>query len=479
MFAPKFSGRDFISDPGWGANNSSASGTYNGVIDTLFGGAPTQAQPTGVFPHATIIEVLSSGRVQEVHGVGYFYNYNWGPAGWTPPGAGRSAAMGLVMTSPLGGSTWWVSPNSTDSATTIDTIRIDGGNSIYGQRGDAIPNVEPGDASHCGPHGYAPCRTWTGTASLSFTRLHADLTLSPAALPEVTPDTLVTFTVGATPGTIKGYTVDLSEIRWRWQPANSGGDTVTCESTSGTTCTHRMRGPGRMLVTAYVNGEQQQRATGGLEIHAVDSLGVQLAGSPLPTPCADDSILRRDHPELANRVMDSVLKVLWRKAKYSADTLSLARREVGGWILRINDTTYGFAPFPPDSPSGPCYVDGGDNPPANAFWEIHVHPFANGDSQYACQSKRYMTDTVKKVYGHHRTGVSGRVTPAGYVPPDTSDDYGSLAHLTVKLGREFKGIVIDADSIVTYQLSDLNETGYPRRDANFKLAGGRYRRCSY
>ena len=241
-----------------------------------------------------------------------------------------------------------------------------------------------------------------------------------------------------------------------------------------------------MVVAAYVNGEAQQRSTGGLEILVLDSMGVQLAGAPLPKNCSDDSAFKKEHPEIANRVIDSVLKMLWKKAKYSSDSLNFDRREVGGWILKINDSTYGFKEF--DAVSTPCSVyDRNPTPPANALWEIHVHPFHNGQPLNACRSKNYMIDTVKGIYMRHHSGTSGFVLPSAKSVKDSTGDYGSLARYTAMLHREIKGINIDADSIVTYQLSDLNPaTGRPRRDTtrivDFHyplLDGKKHPRCSY
>lgn len=41
---------DFVGDPNWGTNNSLASGSYEGTIDPVYGGAPAAATPLGPFP---------------------------------------------------------------------------------------------------------------------------------------------------------------------------------------------------------------------------------------------------------------------------------------------------------------------------------------------------------------------------------------------------------------------------------------------
>ena len=429
---------DFISEDDYGKRNSPQSGTYSGAIDSIFGNAPTKSNATGYFTYGTIIEVRSSGRVKEVRGVGPFYGRSWGPVGWSNAGV-RDAAMGLALTSPLGGTTWWVSTTPADAATTVDTIKVNSGISIYGQRSEAVSNVDPGDVSHCGPHGYAPCNYWSGAASLWFTRLPVSLVASPLITRIVPRDTIVTFSVRANPEVIHGSTVDLSDVRWRWVSSGIETDTTTCQASTATTCSRRLVAGGMMIVTAYANGEQQQR-----------TLNVDVDAT---IHCYEIQEMRDSFPALTDPRVDSALKKLWLDSKYSTDTLDGSRRELSGYIVRNVDSTYSFVPtvYSNSVRHGACWTDS-DPPPPNAVYPVHTHPIKENDSVSSCAGTPPPDDPKGTRYRTHDNGWqrAGR----GASGDSVSGDYGDLQYMQDNNHVSLRGLILDPDGIISYDLSD-------------------------
>ena len=55
-----------LCDPDCGARNSTVSGSYDGVIDSLYGGAPELPTPTGSFTFPTFITVRVAGTVNQI-----------------------------------------------------------------------------------------------------------------------------------------------------------------------------------------------------------------------------------------------------------------------------------------------------------------------------------------------------------------------------------------------------------------------------
>ena len=440
-------------DASWTSQNSADSGTYSGTIDSVFGAAPRNG-PQGYFPYPTIIVVHTTGSVHEVPGIGYYYNINYGPTG--NANGSHTGTVGVALTSDLGGTNRWPAYRA-DSGQTTDTIRVDAGVSISGFRAEAYIG-DPGDASHCGPSGYALCRTFVGTAGMSFQRLPAELKLASSIHGRVPMDSAITFGISADPATIAGIAVDISNIHWKWKPA-VGSDTTACTPPTALTCTFRVRTSGDIDVTAFVNGalkKQTAHVEGGI-----------ITCSQVPEVLAN-------HPELANPVMDSILRQLWDSARYSPDTLDRTRREVGGWITyNPNTHTYGFVWS--NGGGTACRLASDTTPiPQYAIAYVHVHPFRPNDSTYPCgDGDRYRDRKTGRWY-RYPGGASG------HTGKDPEYDYGALLDYKNEAGREIKGVILDASGIVTYELSDLDLNGYPKKDANGKLKNGIYHeRCSY
>lgn len=162
---------------------------------------------------------------------------------------------------------------------------------IYGFRDDA--GGQPiGDWSHCGKGGYALCWTWSGSANLSFERIHVGLVLSSSAT-AVQSGSQVIFGAGMTQETFPGnpYPVDMSELAWRWQPDDaSSTDTTPCSVYSGRSCYRTITESGTLTVSAYVNGEHQQQ-----------SRHVSVIPCPTGDPVLDDSTIRADLKSLIQR----------------------------------------------------------------------------------------------------------------------------------------------------------------------------------
>ena len=239
----------FVGDPNYASNNSSASGSYDGVIDTVYGGAPKLAIPTGTFRYPTFIQAHVSGTVNQIAAALPGDNFSHGPTA-----TADNPYMWGVMAFQSGGGIWW----ATDTATTLRVVTT-----IFAFRNDA-GGQPTGDYNHCGWAGYALCWSWAGAAHFDFTRIHVDLTVSPTEIGHAPSDTTVTFTAGMGQTYFPGnpYPVDMSELEWHWIPsaANSADTLVDCTTVSGSSCTRVITESGTMYMSAYVNGEQQQKS---------------------------------------------------------------------------------------------------------------------------------------------------------------------------------------------------------------------------
>jgi hypothetical protein len=237
---------DFLGDGDWGANNSAASGSYDGTIDRVYGGAPPAAQALGPIVYPTFITANVSGQVQQVPGA--VQGSNIVREAWSTNDPAFWGSMGFRSN----GDVWWpVGPSAILRVVApIAPFRNDAG----GQ--------PTGDWSHCGWAGYALCWTWAGTAHFDFQRIHVDLTLARSPDTTVWQGTAATFTAGMSQTTFPGnpYPVDMSALQWRWISDSTASDSVACQSTSGKTCTHVFTSSGTMYTAAYVNGEAQQKS---------------------------------------------------------------------------------------------------------------------------------------------------------------------------------------------------------------------------
>jgi hypothetical protein len=350
--------------------------------------------------------------VQQVQGAGYFYNYWWGPLGRVDHGA----AMGVKFGSSLGSAIWWPRRPQVDSMNTVDTVKFNGGISIYGLRADAL--AQPvGDATHCGK-GYALCWSWTGAGNMTFTRIHVDRTLTQSSADTVWVDSTIVFTADKRVASIAGNTVDMSDVKWRWVPDDPATqDTVPCSAT-GLTCTRAMTYAGTMFVAAYVNGEQQEKS-------------VHLGRSRrLPRRCVDIPGMSTDFPEIANPVMDSVMKKLWRESNYASNIPQANRHERGGWIILTNGV-YSFQQM--TDPGTPCSLLVTEAP-AGAVAFIHTHPWKKGE------------------YG---LGTCPTWTSPSYQGKLDGPDLNILLIQRLRSGRVLRGYFIDEDHMLVYKESPI------------------------
>ena len=431
--------QNYFSDlSGFGSLNSPATGTWSGMLDESDGSSPAGPTPIGVFNLPTFIEVTLTGSVQEVPGPAPFGNGHWGPTGR----ANHDASVGIIFTSAVGGSTWWPRNVPDSDAPAIDTVRFDGGISIFGIR--AAAQAQPiGDATHCGTGGYALCRTWTGSAGISFRRLDAKLTLTRTPGGVVDAGSQVTFTAGADPSAINGTPIPISKVRWKWRSIYpSAGDTVTGCAIDVNPCTRVMQTPGRMFVSAYVNGVEQEKEV---------QVRVNRSGRPVCNiPGA---------PEISNFVMDSVMNDLWESSNYSPSTPDSLRREQGGFIIRtINgaDTTYGFKKFT-YSGTKPCSVRPDATVPAGAVAWIHTHPWKLQEPQESCDHLRIPTTT----------GFINRALNYNGEASDDDNDVAEMfgAALAPPLTDGLPGYILDVDGINKFN--------------RHKVPGVRFNRCSF
>jgi hypothetical protein len=266
---------DFLGDANWGANNSAASGSYDGTIDLVYGGAPHAAQALGPFVYPTFITANVSGQVRQVPGA--VQGQNIVREAWSTNDPYFWGSMGFHSN----GGVWWpIGPSAILRVVApIAPFRNDAG----GQ--------PTGDWSHCGWAGYALCWSWAGAAHFDFQRIHVDLTLARSPDTTVWQGTSATFTAGMGQTNFPGnpYPVDMSALQWRWISDSLPSDSVACQSTSGRTCTHVFTSSGTMYTAAYVNGEAQQKT-----IHVqlkVPKLEVTATNRVLATPGDTDTFV--------------------------------------------------------------------------------------------------------------------------------------------------------------------------------------------
>lgn len=441
---------DFTQDPQWGRSSSPNSGSWDGEVD-LWDGS-TALGPAWSFPYKTIIVVSISGDVMQADGGYTGSGIVWGPLGRSNIN-GRAGMIGYRLGSATGSSMIW-------PIRVVDTVVVQ--NDMQPVRAavdGAQPNQYPNPFS-CGTYNNQTprwaCYSYPGTAHLEFSRPQVDLTLSPsAAETEVVRGATMTFTAGLSIATIKGIAVDLSALSWRWIPDMASGDSATansaCTSAVGRSCTMTIETSGTLFVSAYVNGQHQQK-----------SAHVTVNPAP-PRSCLDVPEFVTRFPELANSYMDTIATRLWQESKYSPDTLNTNRRERGGYILRDPSTGgYSFQQF---EISGPCHTQSADslNVPLTIVAEIHTHPFKTGESYSGCGPGYNDLKFPDGRWQRYKRAPSG---------DSESGDYGALAAISQKSGRPVKGYILDFDGVITYDPSNL--------DPNSPHPGGEtWGRCSY
>ena len=349
-----------------------------------------------------------------------------------------------------GSNIWW-------AWRTEDTVKVSG--PIFGLRNDAL--YQPlGDASHCGSGpAYAPCWTWTGSAHLDFTRIPVTLMVSSSSPDSAEIGSAVVFTARASDTSIAGMPVDVSGVKWMWVPdpdttvappfmavanrvcapldpacgsasMSAGVDTSTalaCYSTANMTCTHVMESSGTMIVTAYVNGEQQQQKK-----HVSAS-----RRAPRPLRCVTkDSILNSQY-------VDSILNALWKESKAPRSGPLSARIEAGGYLTRKNGV-YGWirAEGPP---LGSCKLRHQlPNPADSVVAWIHTHPIYEKESFVdVCQNESY-----RKPDG----------TPLRYEGRVDAPDVGWLQQVVGKIGKSIPAYTIDGDGINKFDTNTVPGT---------------------
>jgi hypothetical protein len=266
----------------------------------------------------------------------------------------------------------------------------------------------------------------------------------------VNQDAPLTFAAGMSIASIKGIAVDMSQLQWRWIPDVPTADSTACASTSGTSCTIPVESSGTLYVTAYVNGEQQQKS-----VHVT-------ANPRVPNPCSQIAELASRFPELANTFMDTIVNRLWRESKYSADTLNTDRRERGGYILYDSVTKkYSFQEF---ELSGQCHSGPLDtlHVPPTAVATIHTHPFRANDPYSGCG--------IDAPDGA-RDSTTGEWQK--YWRAASDEDYDMLSWIEEETRHTPKGFILDFDGLITYQPSD-RLPGSPTPNGDTK-----WDRCSY
>ena len=150
-----------VDDPTFGLLNSNDVGTYDGIINPVWGSAP--AVTIGSFPTPTIILVSVAGVVNQA---GDAYPTPTPPGMWGPLGVGtdHSGAMGFQVAYLGGSSNFW-------PTTVTDFPVLMGGNTfILGFRADITGAQPEGSPTRCGWGREPPlwCYRYTGTAKLTF-----------------------------------------------------------------------------------------------------------------------------------------------------------------------------------------------------------------------------------------------------------------------------------------------------------------------
>lgn len=285
------------------------------------------------FPYRTHVVVNIDGDVIQGDGAYKGAGKVSGPTGYTNIN-GLFGAIGFRLANATGSSMWWPQPNKTTDTVAVQNemrpvrMYIDGA-----QPRSANPNDCGANSNRTPPW---PCYVYSGKAHLDFRRLHFDLTLSPKGDTTVSPEASITFTAGVSPATINGQVVDMSEVTWQWEPAQPlAGDTTACMSQTGATCTRAFETSGTLWMSAYVNGEQQQRSV------RVNVVPAPPKGAP---PCSTDTRLGSNGKTLAATYLWLTSASAENNKRLTWSFTQSDQAENGFVITDNHDGTYSYDP---------------------------------------------------------------------------------------------------------------------------------------
>lgn len=231
---------------------SPATVTMNLVINDTdgSGGVPSGWQaPT--YPFTTIVKAVAAGTITRtpLSGLGSSVT-TYGPVG----------ATGLAWT--WGGLN---TVNFNDADTKYVTFQYQSagviGSSVNYPR-EWEQNFGPNHI-WCGLTGYPLCATFSGSRTITLTRLESSLNLV-ADSTNVAPGSTVTFTAKANPAVVEGQTIPVQVDSADWKPdgppaGEAYDSTMSCGfGLRGYTCQRHIIGSGTFHVVAYVNGKRQE-----------------------------------------------------------------------------------------------------------------------------------------------------------------------------------------------------------------------------
>lgn len=209
---------------------------------------------------------------------------------------------------------------------------------------------------------FLPCFTFSGSYTLTMTRLEADLVLTPSATTFLA-GAAVTFQWAATPDSLAGQATPVVVRRTFFEPDSAGGgvpsdSTKTC-AISGTSCTIQPLGSGTLHLWALVNGKLVHK---------------QAHVTVVPCPTGDTL--------LDNPTFRKLIKIVWDSSNASDSTKRMER--LGVLLYDTVSHSYSNMLLPLNSDSSKnsqCSVKPGSwSIPTKSIvvTYVHSHPFKPG-----------------------------------------------------------------------------------------------------
>jgi hypothetical protein len=414
----------------------------------------------GTYPSATLVVATAYGKIN--------WKQDWGTEGWYGAAGWKGGDLlvrgSTFISRRVNGSTsplhifGSVSPfpgSKIDSVREVLTVS----DSIRADRSKSGISNDESHQYQCGLPTYPTnsCIEFSGSTMVTLQRVSADLTLS-ADSTSVKVGSTVKFTFDRSPTSFEGKTIPVldSVVRiWIPDDTSEGGDsteysngpdsTTACGNVTATSCKRAINGPGRMVVSAKVNGQRQEKS---VHVNAV----------PCPT---GDSIVDRAAVRKGARNM-------WKDSGAEADTSVANNFEMIYGVYRDSITGQIFAQQagPPGTPCEVMFLPNGVPMTVGAgklIATMHPHPFPWGATYPA-----NCGNMAGGKYYYPLEFLKGGGRPSG-------DDWAASKKLDVP------GYIVDYDSLYRYdgrsadfmKVPVISPTGvdtvfYPRNGAQLR-----------
>lgn len=275
-----------------------------------------------------------------------------------------------------------------------------------------------------------PCMRHQGAHTVSWTRVPAELTVTPSST-SVLPGQSVSFTAAANPPSISGIPTPLTNIAWHFQPDSGAGGQV-CGATVN--CVFPPQRTGLLTCNALVNGVQKSRK-------ASVSVLPCLTGDSL----LDDARIRK------------LLNDAWNGS--SPNDTNWNRRERIGARIQLPDGSVVDTLYALGAAATPCAADPfGGNMGGIPLVGIHTHPFSPNNpadplpydpTQSPVSNCQQVVDAVNK------NGLlpPGKVFTAA--PNPSPKD--------LQLSGGIPNIIVDADNVWIYYPGPWGSPGTTKR----------------